>query len=228
MATAAWYRKRVGTVLNVMGTSAGAVAVPTSTDDPAYPDEEIDEKVIMAANAVIGLVASIPNHPFIRALISESSNIAHGGQLPAHIGPIYAVRVSINGTTAFNPAIPDAPDAVQRRIDDATTLSLGLDVRYYAIDGERLYHTGAQAKVDSISLASLSIPTDVPDALSDCVVALALAFLLPLEGVNVAGGGHFSALAYRHIELQAQLARDAIAAARAFQFNPFIRLEWTK
>jgi hypothetical protein len=121
MATAAWYRKRVGTVLNVMGTSAGAVAVPTSTDDPAYPDEEIDEKVIMAANAVIGLVASIPNHPFIRALISESSNIAHGGQLPAHIGPIYAVRVSINGTTAFNPAIPDAPDAVQRRIDDATS-----------------------------------------------------------------------------------------------------------
>lgn len=227
MPNAAWYRKRCATVLNAMATSAGAVAVPENTNDPAYPNEEVDAKVTMAAHAVIGLIAEIPNHPFARALIAESADIAHGGEIPEHVGPVYAVRVSHDGTNYY-PAVPDAPDGVQRHIDDATPLGLTLAVRYYAIDGERLYHTGTQARVDVINIPTLTIPDDIPDGLSDAVVALALAFLVPLEGSNVAGGQHFMQLAYRHIELQAQLARDALRAAQTFQIHPFIRLEWAQ
>jgi hypothetical protein len=225
MPTAAYMRKRVAGVLNAMATSAGAVAMPDNTDDPAYPNEQVDEYVKLAAQELVALIALIPNHPLLSFLLSETTAVTHGGEIPAHIGPVYAARVSFDDLT-WLPAVVDAPDAIQRYRDEKLAGTLTLSYRAFAVDGFRCWQTGNSAKFDVVSLTSLTFPDDIPDSLVDAVVALALAYLIMLEGANVTAGQQFHAMALRHVETQAQLARDAVAAAKAFQINPLLNVQW--
>jgi hypothetical protein len=208
MATAQALRQRVAHHLNaydytVFGTNPTA---NTADGKPWFHDTQIDWAVQDAAAAVLTVIAANPMHPRRSGLMAPVVITNPGDLLPAHVGPIGAVRI---GGTAGPPeanrrlATLTAVDDVQRMADDVLGLSVG---DYYGLDAERIYWVPVadDCVVDMVQIASPPDVTTVPDDFIEAVICYATAVMMAFDGSKVEGANHYKGLAEGFLNMVSQ------------------------
>jgi len=204
MATAQALRQRVANHLNaydytVFGTNPTA---NTAEGKPWFNDAQIDWAVQDAAAAVLAVIAANPMHPRRSGLMAPVTIAASGDLLPAHVGPIGAVRI---GTlpSAMRSALLTAVDDVKRMEADVLSLSVP---DHYGLDGERIYWTYSSddCTVDMVQIASPPDVTTVPDDFIEAVICYATAVMMAFDGSKVEGANHYKALAEGFLAMVSQ------------------------
>jgi hypothetical protein len=195
MATAQALRQRVANHLNaydytVFGTNPTA---NTAEGKPWFNDAQIDWAVQDAAAAVLAVIAANPMHPRRSGLMAPVVIANPGDLLPAHVGPIGAVRIGTS-PSSLRLATLTAVDDVQRMVDDALGLSVG---DYYGLDAERIYWVPVadDCVVDMVQIASPPDVTTVPDDFIEAVICYATAVMMAFDGSKVEGANHYKGLA---------------------------------
>lgn len=190
MALLADYVQRLGQYLNAFKMEAVSddPATNAAGGKPGFPNGKLERAARDAAAAIFTLIASNPTHPRRSSLMTPATIAASGDLLPAHLGPIGAVRI------AAKHADRTSADDVQRLIDNV--LGLTLTEGHYGLDAERIYFAGTPCTVDVVAPPAEPVDPDiVPEEFVNAVVARALAFLFPLEGENLAAAQHFDKIA---------------------------------
>lgn len=192
MATAAEYRAFLYATLNAHTGLQVSNAYPNSGTSslPGFPADKLDDAVEYAAAQVLTLIASNPNHPRRRDLVTQSGGLTNGQLLPSHIGPIGAVVIDTK------PGRLDSPDAVQRELDESTALTMSGGL--YGLEGDRIFFVGTTCLVDyvpSTLLTSVSnVVSNVPTEYVNAVIACALAYLFPFNGGQIEAARHYADL----------------------------------
>lgn len=201
MATADEYRAFLYATLNAHTGLQVSDTYPNSGTSslPGFPATKLDDAVEYAAAQVLTLIASNPNHPRRRDLVTQSVGLTNGQLLPSHIGPIGAVVIDTK------PGRLDSPDAVQRERDEsvALTMSGGL----YGLEGDRIFFVGTECLVDYVPSTLLTDVGNVPTEYVNAVIACALAYLFPFNGGHIEAARHYADLWER--------AKEAILMIRA-------------
>lgn len=188
MASAAEYRAFLYATLNAHTGLQVSNAYPNSGTSslPGFPADKLDDAVEYAAAQVLNLIASNPNHPRRRDLVTQSGGLTNGQLLPSHIGPIGAVVID------SKPGRLDSPDAVQRERDEAVALTMSGGL--YGLEGDRIYFVGTTCLVDYVPSTLLTDVTQVPTEYVNAVLACALAYLFPFNGGQIEAARHYADL----------------------------------
>lgn len=171
----------------------GASTVDGVLDDPErWTQAEVDSAILKADLAVIEAITQTPGHSSLSSLIT-STTVAHGGLLPARVGPILGVVLSGKG------AIQWPRNAIER--ERTNPQGLTLIEPHFDIHGNRLFHNGAAAAtVDYVPQPVLGAGPVSPDQYAAAVTAGALAELYVKEGQHTAAAGHYMNLFALHLQ----------------------------
>lgn len=191
----------------VYGSLNAATAFGSNDDPERWTQEEIDAAILNADGDIIRAICDNPMHGARRAFLT-SSNVLHGGQIPAHLGPIDSVIFTVTGGLYAG-----TRDAEFNRIaieeDNRNPSGLtSIPPRYY-VEGDILYHNGAGLIAGGASAVTVAVyyciyartsACQAPDEFFDVEKVGAMSKLVNKEGVyadaqSVWGGMYAAMLA---------------------------------
>lgn len=174
----------------VYGSLNAATVFGTLDDTERWTQEEVDAAILNADGDVIRAICDNPMHGARRVFLT-SSNVAHAGQIPAHLGPIDSVVFTITGGAY---AGTRAGEFQRNGIEEDNLNPLGLTripPRYY-IEGDILYHNATGLIAAGASVVTVAVyycaytrsgACQAPDEFYDAVKAGAMRALVNKEGV---------------------------------------------
>lgn len=189
----------------VYGSLNAANTYGSLDDNQRWTQGEVDDAILNADAEVIRAICDNPTHGARRTFLT-SSNVAHGGQIPAHLGPIDSVIFTITGGAYAGTRVGD----FQRKgieEDNRNPLSLTLIPPRYFIEGDILYHNATglvSAGASAVTVAvyyctySRTAACQAPDEMYHAVKAGAMSTLVNKEGrypdAQGVWGGQFAAM----------------------------------
>lgn len=203
-------------VRDLVNASGGQVYGTASTS-PKYPERLIIAAIQRADEVITGYFLNIPNHPRRIDFMTQVS-VNHGGQIPAHIGPIGSVFV--NGKLAEQWSASEI-EIIREQV--AAGLIKVAKAKYREVDN-RLYFSDASgtdtALVDIANFKQLSMGLMTPPEFRNAVIAWALAYIFGKDAsdTELPGSTRYGELAESTLKFVASnqvvppLAQEAMAA----------------
>lgn len=117
------------------------VAIPKvidEDDDSAFPRTAVREAIVMTVIEVIGILCRTEGEPR-RSDYKIVSLVAHGGDMPTSMGPYGAIYDGSNNRSLTERSAQDIAENRQMIIDGI--LPAGAGGYYYALDGDKIYHS---------------------------------------------------------------------------------------
>lgn len=156
--------------------------------------------ILSVDGSIVTAILMNGNHGRRRDFILTAA-MAHGGQLPSHIGPIDAVRIASKAATPW-----PLEDIERERIN-----ALGVPLHaHYAIQGTRCYSNATvsnfgvtTADVDYCDYApdTSTFLCKAPAEYTDCELAAALEYLYGIEGDDVSAAGLYGRVKSQYIQM---------------------------
>lgn len=146
---------------------------------------QLRDAILAVDGNVVRAICESGNHGRRRDYI-VSVALAHGAQIPSHVGPIDAVRIAGLAATPWDP----------RDIEMERVNALGVPLQpHFAVDNARIYHNGTVASfgVSTADLDHCAYAMDTSGSLcqapveyADAVLCGTLEYLFGVEGDDVA------------------------------------------
>lgn len=148
--------KRLGAVAGATAVTADAnysAAITTSTViGPDFTPAMIEDALVVALGKIVEAIASTPLNPERAGFTSQTAALASGALIPRTdsggssviIGVVGAVRDSGNSKVL---ELTDL-DKVRSFVEHSATVYNGFNAYWYALDGQRVYHTRTNVVLD--------------------------------------------------------------------------------
>lgn len=178
-----------GQVIAILDANTSGTRVYGTVNDPLITATEITNAILGADAYICSLIRETPNHPLLSSF-RTTATVAHGGLLPARIGPILGIVVDSK--------IPTPYPVNEIENERTNARSLTLIEKHFNITltpmGERLSHNGsADATVDYVAAFTLSGACQAPDQMLPAVVAGALAEIRQKQGAFTEAASYWQA-----------------------------------
>jgi hypothetical protein len=157
------YAKVTQEVLNLLGAIKGATPVLAEASYTAAPDtstvigpdflaSQVQDSIAVALGEIVEAIASTPLNPERAAFTSQTAALASGDLIPRTdsglvnvvVGVIGTVRDSSNSKVLLTTDV----DKVRSFVEFASTVYSGFIPYWFAVDGQRIYHTRTNVVAD--------------------------------------------------------------------------------
>lgn len=189
-----------GATAATLETSFSTVPLTSSNfQSSIIPFTAIKDRVLDSESQIVTAAANNANHPYRGALLTQTSALAYGAQIPTTVSSdkIIGVRGAVRNQDSEVMTKANLSQ-IRARVQNPNTMFV-VDVDWYAIDDQRLYHTATTATIDVVAYSrpvadSLVLTTNVllPDDAAPAYVNGALMACIR-DDEFMAQGGRFGA-----------------------------------
>lgn len=149
----------------------------------------IKDAILSTEEKLAHAIANTGNHPWRAFLHGATAAVANEGALPTVDGssnPIVGIFGSVYDSTDGTVCTERSLETIRRRVENPGTFFVA-SVYWYKIDGQRIYHTRTNVKLDccvynratqQTSIGTLTNNTILPDVLEEALVCGAVSYLV--------------------------------------------------
>jgi hypothetical protein len=162
------YNKVFQEVANLLGAVAGVTAATADTNyvatladatliGPDFQKTAITDAVVAAIGEIVEAIASTPLHPERSGFTTQTAALASGAIIPRTDSGGSNVVIGVMGTVRDSSdsrvLLPVDVDKVRSFVQFASTVYNGFTPYWFAVDGQRIYHTRTNVVIDVCTYA---------------------------------------------------------------------------